>query len=59
MFRNERVIIVDVQLGALAAPTRPLGDSQRHQKVSAKEYVDENLVHFKTIRLRAAPSLTV
>lgn len=35
MFRNERVVIVDVQLGALAAPAWPLRHRQWNQKVPA------------------------
>jgi len=34
MLGDEGVIVVDVQLGALATPARSLGDGQRHNKVA-------------------------
>lgn len=40
MLGDEGVIVVDVQLGALATPARSLGDGQRHNEVS-KDHAHE------------------
>lgn len=40
MLGDEGVIVVDVQLGALATPARSLGDGQRHNEVALYAILD-------------------